>query len=100
MSTLHEILGTCIRTSGFVDDVMFSHNGPDTNTGLATSATQRIIHRDSPGGAAKLRTRGEVCYRRLACFFGVAWPWAWGPWESEILDNVMHYTALQYVRVT
>jgi len=23
MSTLHEILGTCIRTSGFVDDVMF-----------------------------------------------------------------------------
>jgi len=41
-------------TSGFVDDfMMFSHNGPNTDTGME-SATQRIIHRDLPDGAAKL----------------------------------------------
>ena len=43
-------------TSGFMNDAMFSHSGPNTGTGLE-SATWRIIQRDSPGGAAKLRTR-------------------------------------------
>jgi len=37
---------------------LFSHNG-------SQSATQLVTYRDSPGGAAKLRTRGEVCYRSL-----------------------------------
>ena len=38
---------------------MFSHNWLDC-------ATQRIIHRDSPGGAPQNRASGvEVCYRRL-----------------------------------
>jgi len=44
-------------TPSFVDDVMFSHNGPNTDTCLE-SATQRIIHRDSPGGDGKLHTPG------------------------------------------
>jgi len=44
-------------TSGFVDDVISSHNGADTDAGR-----WRIIHRDSPGGAGD-----EVCSRRLAC---------------------------------
>ena len=35
-----------ICTSGFVDDIMFSHNGANTDTGH-----WRVIHRDSPGGA-------------------------------------------------
>jgi len=37
---------------GFVDDIMFSHNGPDTDTGH-----WRIIHHDLPCGA-----RCEICY--------------------------------------
>jgi len=41
-------------TSGFVDDVIFSHNGANTDIGH-----WRIIRRDSPGG--------EVCSRRLRC---------------------------------
>jgi len=45
----------------------------DTDGGLE-SATQRIVSRDSLGGAAKLRTRGEVCYRRLPCCpFSLLW---------------------------
>jgi len=55
-----------VCASGFVDDVMFSHNGPNVDRSLEFT-TQRIIHRDSPGGAAKLHTRAEVCYRRLPC---------------------------------
>ena len=34
-----------------MDDVMFSYNGENTDADHS-----RIIHRDSPGGAAKLRT--------------------------------------------
>jgi len=49
---------------GFVDNVMFSHSGADTDTGH-----WRIIHRDPPDGAGELRTRGEVCYRRAALLF-------------------------------
>jgi len=40
-------------TSGFLDDVMFPSNGPNTDTGRL-----RIGHRDSPDGAAKLNTPG------------------------------------------
>ena len=43
---------------GFVDDVMFSHNEANTETGH-----WRIIHRDLPGGAGD-----EVCYRRSPRF--------------------------------
>jgi len=72
MSELHEIFRTCylrsllgapvtpcnnLCISGFVDDVIFPHNGLKTDTGLE-SATWRIIHCDSPGGAAKVRIRG------------------------------------------
>jgi len=32
--------------SGFADDVMFSHDGANSDTGHS-----QIIHRDSPGGA-------------------------------------------------
>ena len=47
---------------------MFSHNGTNTDTGLER-ATQRIIHRDSPGGATKLRTRSEVAIADgLVCY--------------------------------
>jgi len=45
-------------TSDVVDDVMFSRNGPNTDTCLE-SATYRIIRRDLPDGAAKLRTWGR-----------------------------------------
>ena len=41
----------------FVDDVTFSHNRPNMDTGLE-SAMQQIIHRVSPGGATKLHTPG------------------------------------------
>ena len=44
-------------TSGFVDDVMFSHNGADSDTDY-----WQIIHRDLPGSAGV-----EVCYRLLPC---------------------------------
>ena len=44
--------------SGFVDDVMFSNNGANTETGLEC-AMRRIIHRNSADGATKLRTRGR-----------------------------------------
>jgi len=44
--------------SGFVNDVMFLHNGPNTGIGLE-SVTWRIIHLDSPDGAAELRPRGQ-----------------------------------------
>jgi len=36
---------------------------------IHASATLRIIRRDSPGGAAKLRTRGKVRYPGLPCYF-------------------------------
>jgi len=52
-------------TSGFVDDVMVSHNGTNTDTGLE-SATQLIIRRDSPGGAAELRIRGRSLLSSIA----------------------------------
>jgi len=48
----------------FLDDVTFWRSGPNTDPGYE-SATQRIIHRDSLGGAAELRTRDVVCDRRL-----------------------------------
>jgi len=54
-----------LRTSGFVDE--FSHNGTNTDKGLEPTK-QRVIHRDSPGGATKLCTwGGKACYRRSSC---------------------------------
>jgi len=53
-------------TSGFVNDVMFSHNGPNTDK-CSQCSMQQVIRRDSPGGAAKLRSWGEVCYPRFPC---------------------------------
>jgi len=44
-------------TSGFVNGMILSHNGSNTDAGH-----WRIIHRNSLGGAG-----GEVCYRRLHC---------------------------------
>jgi len=52
-------------TSGFVDDVMFSHNRPNTDTALK-SATQRIIHFDSPDGAAILQLRRRSLLSSIA----------------------------------
>ena len=47
-----------IYTSGF--DVMFSRNGSNTDRPTVFEpATYRIIYRNSPGGAAELRTRAK-----------------------------------------
>jgi len=51
--------------SVFVDDVIFSHNGPNTDAGLE-SATQRIIYRNSLDGAAKLRIMGRSLLSPIA----------------------------------
>jgi len=48
-------------TSSFVDGIMFSHNGPNTDTGH-----WQIIHCDSPCGAG-----GEVCYSWIALLWTV-----------------------------
>ena len=55
------------RASGFLDDIMFSHNGPNTDTGFE-SAIQWIIHRNLPKVALlNYASGGKVCYRRLPC---------------------------------
>ena len=46
-------------SSGFVDDVMFSHNRTDTD--IDTGHWQ-VIHRDSLCGDG-----GKVCYREMPC---------------------------------
>jgi len=56
--------------SGFVDDVMFSRNGPNTDTDLE-SATQRIMFRDPPRGAAYTPfTRYNRLLNRFGCQTG------------------------------
>jgi len=40
-------------TAGFVDDIMFSHKEPNTDTGWE-SVMLRIIYHGSPGGTTKL----------------------------------------------
>ena len=57
----------CRPTSGFVDVVTFAHNWPNTDTGLQRRKW-RIIRRDSPGGAAKSRTRGRSLLSPIALF--------------------------------
>jgi len=54
---------------------MFSRNGQNTDTGLesANNSICRIVHRDSPGSAAKLRFGVEVCYRQLLCHISRCW---------------------------
>jgi len=59
LTTMH------LCTSGFVDNVIFSHTGPNTATDLGP-ATQQIVHRDSPDGAAKLHTRGRSLLSPIA----------------------------------
>jgi len=55
-------------TSGFVDDVVFSHNGANTGTDLE-SMTCRIIHCDLQGRATKLHTRGQSLPSSVALLF-------------------------------
>ena len=54
-------------TSGFVDDIMFSHNGANKDTGLE-SATKCLIHRNSSGGEAELRALWRSLLSPIALF--------------------------------
>ena len=73
-------------TSGFVDDVTFSHNGlringPNTDKGLEY-ATTRIVHRDSSGGA--FRTRGRSLLSPIVLFVeSSSWLPALKPFSGE-----------------
>jgi len=67
VSKRHKIFCTCylcpwqcntLYTCSFVNDVVFSHNGPDTDTGC-----WQIIRRDSTRGH-----RGKVCCSRIALY--------------------------------
>jgi len=59
-----------LSTSGFVDEVMFSRNETNTDTGLECEVWQ-IIYSDLPYLAPlNCAPGGEVCYRRLPC-----WDW-------------------------
>jgi len=46
---------------------VFSHNGPSADAGFESSMWE-IIHRDSPGGAAKLRAWGWSLMSSVALF--------------------------------
>jgi len=43
--------GDNVRSAGFVNDVMFSYDGANTDADLESATTYRIIHRDSTGNA-------------------------------------------------
>jgi len=49
----------------FVDDVMFPHNGAKTDTDHSIS---ELIHRNSPGGVAELRSRRQSLLSSTALF--------------------------------
>jgi len=62
----------CIMSSGFVADVMFSHNGANTDTGH-----WRIVYRDSPGGAGSEATIVSFGRCRLNMSVDIITCWAY-----------------------
>ena len=67
-------------TSGFVNDVMFSYNGPKARRVYFYTATEHNKHNNQDSDQillstiktgsthCELRTGGEVCYLRMTCW--------------------------------
>jgi len=55
--------------SGFVDDVMFSHNGAMWKNQSHNIMFGRVRQVAEPVGVHAIRNRGEVCYPLLPCYY-------------------------------
>jgi len=82
-----------LYTSGFVDDVMFSHdNEPNMDKG-SKSATQRIIHRDWP--AAPLNRAAGAKSAIVDCLIKTKFHYA--SWFEAGRRQVRSQTPLRYL---